>query len=55
MIEKLDKSKKLRLSLDKFVPKNRQVSKCAFIFQRDIKSLSKSQINKYIFYKFRDF
>lgn len=30
--EKLDKSKKLRLSLDKFVPKNKQVSKCASIF-----------------------
>lgn len=26
MADKLDKSKKLRLSLDKFVPKNKQVS-----------------------------
>lgn len=38
--EKLDKSKKLRLSLDKFVPKNKQVSKRASIF--DIKNLFKS-------------
>lgn len=32
MTEKLDRSKKLRLSLDKFVPKNKQVSKYASIF-----------------------
>lgn len=41
--EKLDKSKKLRLSLDKFVPKNKQVSKCASIF--DIKNLISISIN----------
>jgi len=31
--DKLDKSKKLRLSLDKFVPKNKQVSKFVAILQ----------------------